>query len=65
MSLPRWPLLPLAPFYAIAVRAKNHAFDANPEKAERVPRHVLSIGNLSVGGTGKTPMALHLAQELD
>jgi tetraacyldisaccharide 4'-kinase len=65
MSLPRWPLLPLAPFYAIAVRAKNRAFDANPEKAERVPRPVLSIGNLSVGGTGKTPIALHLAQELD
>jgi len=65
MSFLRWPLLPLAPFYAIAVRARNRAFDANPEKAKRVPLPVLSVGNLSVGGTGKTPIALHLAQELD
>jgi len=65
MSPLRWLLLPLAPLYAIAVRAKNRAFDADPEKAKRVPLPVLSIGNLSVGGTGKTPIALHLAQALE
>jgi len=65
MSLPRWLLLPLAPLYAIAVQAKNRAFDSNPEKAKRVQLPVLSIGNLSVGGTGKTPIALHLAQALE
>jgi tetraacyldisaccharide 4'-kinase len=64
MSLFRWFFAPLAPFYKLVVNARNKAFDANPRRAERVPVPVLSIGNLSVGGTGKTPLTLYLAQTL-
>ncbi|MDR1841783.1 MAG: tetraacyldisaccharide 4'-kinase [Holophagales bacterium] len=65
MSKLRWLLAPLAPFYGLAVRARNRAFDAMPQRAERVSLPVLSVGNLSVGGTGKTPLTLYLAQTLN
>jgi len=64
MTLLRWLLAPLAPLYGLAVRARNRAFEQNPRLTERVAVPVLSVGNLSVGGTGKTPLTLHLAQAL-
>jgi len=64
MTLLRWLLAPLAPLYWLAVRARNRAFDQNARLTERVATPVLSVGNLSVGGTGKTPLTLHLAQVL-
>jgi len=65
MSLLRWLLAPLAPFYWLVVRYRNRFFDQNPSKTAHVSLPVLSIGNLSVGGTGKTPLTLHLAQALN
>ena len=64
MRLLRCLLAPLAPLYGGVVRARNRAFDAHPERSARVPVPVLSIGNLSTGGTGKTPVTLFLAQGL-
>ena len=64
MHLLRWLLAPLAPFYGGAVRLRNRAFDRHPERRDSVAVPVLSVGNLSTGGTGKTPVALHLAQAL-
>ncbi len=32
-------------------------------RRERLPRKVVSIGNLTLGGTGKTPAAIALAKE--
>jgi tetraacyldisaccharide 4'-kinase len=57
------PLLsPLAWAYASLVRAKNARFDR--EAAHRLRWPVVSVGNLSVGGTGKTPLVICLAQLL-
>lgn len=64
MGLLRWLAAPLAPLYGAVVRSRNRAFDLHPERAQRVPVPVVSIGNLSTGGTGKTPLVLHLAQHL-
>ena len=60
----RWLAAPLSPLYGAVVRARNRSFDAHPERPARVPVPVISIGNLSTGGTGKTPLTLCLAQEL-
>ena len=64
MSILRWLAAPLAPLYGAVVRARNRAFDHHPERSTRVPVPVVSIGNLSMGGTGKTPVTLCLAQAL-
>ena len=65
MNLFRWLLAPLAPCYGAAVRLRNRAFDRHPERCAQVPVPVVSVGNLSTGGTGKTPVALHLVQAME
>lgn len=55
---------PLAALYRGAVGARNAAFDRGLLRVERPPVPVLSVGNLAVGGTGKTPVAAWLARTL-
>lgn len=50
-------------FYAPAIRRINRAFDAG-KGVVTLDRPVLSVGNLSVGGTGKTPMVMHVLRTL-
>jgi tetraacyldisaccharide 4'-kinase len=57
------PLLaPLELLYGGLVRARNARFDRKPP--ERLGWPVISIGNLSVGGAGKTPLVICLADLL-
>ncbi|GLH74586.1 hypothetical protein GETHLI_30880 [Geothrix limicola] len=65
MSILRYLAAPLAPLYGAVVRARNRSFDAHPERAARVAVPVVSVGNLSAGGTGKTPLTLYLAEGLE
>jgi tetraacyldisaccharide 4'-kinase len=57
-------LTPLVPFYAAALSAKNTAYDRGWIKPKHLAWPVISVGNLSVGGAGKTPVAIRLAQLL-
>lgn len=50
---------PLAWVYGRGVARRNRAFDAG-RGVVTFDRPVISVGNLSVGGTGKTPMVMHL-----
>lgn len=59
-----WPLAPLVPIYAAGVRLKNATYTYGVLKPQRLAWPVISIGNLSVGGTGKTPLVLLLARLL-
>ncbi len=42
--------------YGAAVRLRNVLYDAGWPRAHHLPCTVISIGNLTVGGTGKSPM---------
>jgi tetraacyldisaccharide 4'-kinase len=47
--------------YSAAVGWRNRRYD-NPRRAERVGAVVVSVGNLTLGGTGKTPLVEWLAR---
>lgn len=62
---PRPSLLqPLAWLYGAAVGVRRRAYRAGWLASERVGRPVVVVGNLTVGGTGKTPLTIWLAREL-
>ncbi|MEE8155296.1 MAG: tetraacyldisaccharide 4'-kinase [Phycisphaerales bacterium] len=50
-------------FYRLAIRARNARFDRGVGVAT-VDRPVISVGNLTTGGVGKTPMVMWLAEML-
>lgn len=61
-----WPLLlPCAFFYSLAIRVRNLLYTLRWMPSRKLPCATISVGNLTVGGTGKTPTTLWLAQELD
>jgi tetraacyldisaccharide 4'-kinase len=57
-------LLPLVPFYGAGVTLRNVFFDAGVLKSTQLSVPVISVGNLSAGGTGKTPLVELLARRL-
>jgi len=57
-------LWPLNPLYAAAVAAKNIAYDRAWRQTQHLQWPVISIGNISVGGSGKTPLVIRLAELL-
>ncbi|HVO96096.1 MAG TPA: tetraacyldisaccharide 4'-kinase [Terriglobales bacterium] len=57
-------LLPLSAVYRVFVQIRNFLFAWGWLKSQRLTRPVVSVGNLTVGGTGKTPTCIWLAQEL-
>lgn len=61
--VPAWLGRPLEPVYRAVVARRNRAFDTG-RRVFRPPVPVLSVGNLSVGGTGKTPMVMRLIEVL-
>lgn len=46
------------------VRRRNHGYDSGRLKTTRAAMPVISVGNLTVGGTGKTPMVEWIARWL-
>ena len=57
-------LYPLSLIYRGAVNLRNLFYDRDILKSKKLPVPVVSIGNISAGGTGKTSLVRYLAQEL-
>ena len=53
---------PLARLYGAATSMRNSLFDRQVLKSQRLNLPVISVGNLSVGGTGKTPFVIALGE---
>jgi tetraacyldisaccharide 4'-kinase len=59
------PLLwPLSLAYAAVSRLRTVAYKSGVLPAKQLDATVISVGNLTVGGTGKTPMVLWIAERL-
>jgi tetraacyldisaccharide 4'-kinase len=55
---------PLARFYGAVSDARNSLYDRGVFKAHRLKYPVVSVGNLSIGGSGKTPFVIRLGELL-
>ncbi|WP_051401890.1 tetraacyldisaccharide 4'-kinase [Advenella kashmirensis] len=57
-------LLPLSWITRLVVRVKNTLYGLGLKKTHRLPVPVIVVGNIFVGGTGKTPFVLALIEAL-
>jgi len=53
---------PLSAVYRCAVQSRNRLYDVGLLKTHKVSVPVISIGNITAGGTGKTPLVAWLAK---
>ena len=63
-SSARRMLLPLTPLYRLALSLRELRLRSGLEPVRRLRFPVVSIGSLSAGGSGKTPLTIALAQAL-
>lgn len=54
----------LSLFYAIAIKFKNDLYEKGKLIPKRVDAYVISVGNLTTGGVGKTPVVSEIANYL-
>lgn len=64
-ALAMLPLLALLSVpYAVAMRLRAQAYEWGVFRVRRLPKPVISVGNITAGGTGKSPMVAWIARYL-
>lgn len=61
---PPLPLRLLSRLFGLIVMVRRAAYASGLCRARRLPRPVVVVGNLTVGGSGKTPLVIWLAERL-
>ena len=64
MNYFRYLLFPFAMLYGLALFIRHRMFDAGVLPSKSYPIPVIGVGNITVGGTGKTPMVEYLIRLL-
>lgn len=64
MKMIRKLLFPIVPIYWLVTWFRNKLYDWGLKKSESYDFPVIAVGNISVGGTGKTPMIEYLIELL-
>lgn len=57
-------LIPFSITYSLIQRLRLYLYEKDMLRKKRLPRPVISIGNITVGGTGKTPVTAYIAHYL-
>ena len=57
--------IPLSWLYGAIVSIRNRLYAVGVFKARKLPCRVISVGNIAVGGTGKTPAVIAVAKRLE
>jgi len=60
MTFLKYFLLPFSWLFDLATRLRNYLYDIGHRKSFKFDSVVISVGNLNVGGSGKTPMIEYL-----
>lgn len=63
-GLVAWFLWPISQIYALLVKVRIALYKLGYKKTTRLPVPVVVIGNVFVGGTGKTPLVIRLVETL-
>lgn len=63
-SWPRYLLMPLMWLYQGIMRLRLYAYEQGWKKSNRYPLPVIVVGNITVGGSGKTPLVIWLVDFL-
>ncbi|AZG12431.1 tetraacyldisaccharide 4'-kinase [Cupriavidus pauculus] len=59
-----WLMWPLSLLFGLVARIRRHGYQRGWFQSTRLPMPVIVVGNVTVGGTGKTPAVIALAHAL-
>lgn len=62
IKIVRWLLFPFACIYGVVVFCRNYFYKIGIFKSNKFDVPTICVGNISVGGTGKSPMVQYIAQ---
>ena len=61
----KWILSPLSLLFSVITRTRNFLYDTGFFKEIQLKIPIIGVGNITVGGTGKTPHCEYIAKTLD